>query len=75
MVSHKFAGGFAGFPSHLPRSTLNRGSNPIGAEATRDEDYHISRFFQFTENEGHKYSINGFSATHVVIEGEIESIL
>ena len=40
-----------------------------------NEDYHISRFFQFSEAEGHKYSINGFSATHVTIAGEIETIL
>ena len=40
-----------------------------------DEDYHISRFFQFTEGAGQKYAINGFGATHVSIEAEIESIL
>jgi hypothetical protein len=40
-----------------------------------DEDYHISRFFQFSEAGGQKYSINGFSATHVAIDVEIESIL
>jgi hypothetical protein len=40
-----------------------------------DEDYHISRFFQFSESAGQKFSINGFSATHVAINPEIESIL
>ena len=40
-----------------------------------DEDYHISRFFHFTEGSGQKFSINGFSATHVAIDAEIQSIL
>ena len=40
-----------------------------------DEDYHISRFFHFTEAEGHKFSINGVSTTHVAIDAEIEAIL
>lgn len=40
-----------------------------------DEDYHISRFFQFSEAGGQKFSINGFSATHVALNAEIETIL
>jgi hypothetical protein len=40
-----------------------------------DEDYHISRFFHFSESAGQKFSINGFSATHVSIDAEIQSIL
>lgn len=40
-----------------------------------DEDYHISRFFHFTEAKGQKFSINGVSATHVAIDAEIETIL
>jgi hypothetical protein len=40
-----------------------------------DEDYHISRFFQFSESAGQKFSINGFPATHVILDAEIESIL
>jgi hypothetical protein len=40
-----------------------------------DEDYHISRFFQFTDLEGTRYSINGFPATHVSLDAEIETIL
>jgi hypothetical protein len=40
-----------------------------------DEDYHISRFFHFTETGGEKYSINGESATHVAIDAEMSSIL
>jgi hypothetical protein len=40
-----------------------------------DEDYHISRFFQFSEATGEKFSINGVPATHVSLDAEIESIL
>lgn len=40
-----------------------------------DEDYHISRFFHFTEGNGQRYSINGFPATHVSIDAEIQTIL
>ena len=40
-----------------------------------DEDYHISRFFQFSETTGDKFSINGIPATHVTIDAEIQTIL
>ena len=40
-----------------------------------DEDYHISRFFHFSENDGERFSIDGFPATHVSIDSEIQSIL
>jgi hypothetical protein len=40
-----------------------------------DEDYHISRFFHFSEASGTLFSINGFPATHVSLDPEIESIL
>jgi hypothetical protein len=40
-----------------------------------DEDYHISRFFHFSEASGQRFSINGFSATHVSLDAEIQSIL
>lgn len=40
-----------------------------------DEDYHISRFFHFSEAAGQKFSINGFVATHVSLDSEIETIL
>jgi len=39
-----------------------------------DEDYHISRFFHFSESDGHKFSINGIPVTHVSIDPEINSI-
>ena len=40
-----------------------------------DEDYHISRFFHFSQDSGAPLSINGFAATHVAIDSEIQSIL
>ncbi len=40
-----------------------------------DEDYHISRFFHFTEVTGDRFSINGFAATHLSLDSEIQSIL
>lgn len=40
-----------------------------------DEDYHISRFFHFSEADGQKFSINGIAATHVSLDAEIETIL
>jgi hypothetical protein len=40
-----------------------------------DEDYHISRFFHFSEVDGEKFLINGIPATHVSLDAEIETIL
>ena len=40
-----------------------------------DEDYHISRFFHFSESEGQRFQINGIPATHVSLDSEIQSIL
>jgi hypothetical protein len=41
-----------------------------------DEDYHISRFFHFSEaTGGEPFSINGIPATHVSLDAEIETIL
>jgi hypothetical protein len=40
-----------------------------------DEDYHISRFFNFSEGDGMTFLINGERVTHVAIDPEIDSIL
>lgn len=40
-----------------------------------DEDYHISRFFKFSEADGERFSINGVPVTHVAIDSEIAEIL
>lgn len=43
--------------------------------AALDEDYHISRFLQFSKQEGTAYIISGSEATHVAISAEIETVL
>jgi hypothetical protein len=43
--------------------------------STFDEDYHISRYFDFASAGGTAYKINGFDHTHVSIDAEIQSIL
>lgn len=40
-----------------------------------DDDYHISRFFQFTLGEGARFTINGEPETHVAIDAQIDTIL
>jgi hypothetical protein len=40
-----------------------------------DEDYHISRFFHFSNAVGASYQINGFPQTHISIDSEIQAIL
>jgi hypothetical protein len=40
-----------------------------------DDDYHISRFFHFSQVSGPAYSINGFEQTHISIDEEIQTIL
>jgi len=40
-----------------------------------EEDYHIGRFFHFSDADGKRYSINGVPATHVSLDSEIETIL
>lgn len=67
------AGGF-GKPVALSAFALSQ------AETERlfsgyEEDYHIGRFFHFTESDGTRFSINGFPATHVSLDSEIQTIL
>lgn len=40
-----------------------------------DEDYHISRFFHFTNGAGQAFTINEFPYTHVAIDAAILEIL
>jgi hypothetical protein len=40
-----------------------------------DEDYHISRYFHFTQVSGPAYMIDGFEQTHISIDEEIQSVL
>jgi hypothetical protein len=40
-----------------------------------DEDYHISRYFHFTNEGGEAFDINGFPQTHFSVDAEIQSTL
>jgi hypothetical protein len=40
-----------------------------------DDDYHISRYFHFSQVSGPAYRINGFEQTHISIDEEIQSVL
>jgi hypothetical protein len=67
------AGGFA-FLAPLADFGMER------SEAERifgalDDDYHISRFFHFSQVSGPAYTINGFEQTHISIDEEIQTIL
>jgi len=67
------AGGFA-FLAPLVDFGLERSEveHTFGA---LDEDYHISRFFHFSQVSGPAYKINGFEQTHISIDAEIQTIL
>jgi hypothetical protein len=54
--------------------------SPVETErlfSSYDEDYHISRFFHFSDfaGENEKFSINGIPVTHVSLDAEAETIL
>lgn len=72
----KYLAGAGGYGKFMPISSLGLSH----AEAEKafdilDEDYHISRFFQFRNDSGAAFQINGFPQTHFAIDSEIESIL
>ena len=54
------------------------GLPPADAEklfSALDEDYHISRYFDFSNQDGESFNINGFPQTHISIDAEIQSSL
>jgi hypothetical protein len=66
----------AGFGTRVPLSAFALA--PADTErlfSAYEEDYHISRFFHFSTENGARFSINGFPATHVAIDAEIRSLL
>lgn len=69
----KIAGGY-GKPVALQAFGLPREETERFFSAL-DEDYHISRFFSFSNTAGESYEINDFSYTHLSIDAEIQSIL
>jgi hypothetical protein len=67
------AGGF-GKPIALSSFSLT----PAEVEqlfSSYNEDYHISRFFDFSDMGGEQFPINGIPSTHLSIDPEIETIL
>jgi len=67
-------GGAFGAPAALSGFALSREETERIFSAY-DEDYHISRFFHFSDSSGTVYTIDGERATHVAVDAEIESIL
>lgn len=67
------AGGFA-FLAPLADFGMNRGEAERIFSAL-DEDYHISRYFHFSQVSGPAYKINGFEQTHISIDEDIQSVL
>src|SRR5512136_43437 len=57
------------FGKPLPLTAFQLG--PADTErifSSYDEDYHISRFFHFTDSGGTPFSINGIPVTHVSLD-------
>lgn len=67
------AGGFT-FLAPLADFGLERGDVERIFSAL-DEDYHISRFFHFSQVSGTAYLIDGFEQTHISIDADIQSVL
>jgi hypothetical protein len=70
---HSLAGGF-GVATPLSGFGLSKAETEQ-LFTDYDEDYHISRFFDFTEAEGEKFLIGGVPATHLAIDAEIQNTL
>jgi hypothetical protein len=61
-----------------PVALSSFGLSPAETErlfSSYDEDYHISRFFHFSDSTGEKFLIDGVPATHVSLDAEIQTIL
>jgi hypothetical protein len=66
----------ANFGDPVPLSAFGSSTEEIARVfSIFDEDYHISRFFYFTRQDGPSVCINGEPATHVALDPEIQSIL
>ena len=67
------AGGFA-FLAPLADFGMEK-SEVERAFGALDDDYHISRYFHFSQVSGPAYMINGFEQTHISMDEEIQSVL
>ena len=68
-----FAGDF-GTPAPLTAFELTRDETEQ-IFSSYDEDYHISRFFHFSDIDGMTFTNNGEPVTHVSLDADIQSIL
>jgi len=68
------AAGEFGQPVALARFGLSRDETER-LFSSLDEDYHISRYFHFTNADGAAFTINDFPYTHVAIDAAILEIL
>ena len=65
-----------GYGKPVPLSSLGLSKEEMEEVfSSFDEDYHISRFFQFFRAQGTEYQIDGFPQTHVAIDSGVQSIL
>ncbi|HWF40252.1 MAG TPA: hypothetical protein VG322_17135 [Candidatus Acidoferrales bacterium] len=75
-VVTKYLDAARGYGKAVPLSALGLSKEEIEEVfSVFDEDYHISRFFQFSHSSGTEYQIDGFPQTHVSIDSEVQSIL
>jgi len=75
-IVEKYLAAAGGYGRSVPLTSLG-----LSREETErvfdvlDEDYHISRFFHFSNAVGASYRINGFPQTHISIDSAIQTIL
>ena len=74
VARYKALAGEFGIPVALSGFALNQEETERVFSAY-DEDYHISRFFHFSDSGGPAFTIDGERATHVAIDPEISTIL
>ena len=75
-VVAKYLDAARGYGKPVPLSALGLSKEHIEELFSAfDEDYHISRFFQFSRSNGTEYQIDGFPQTHVSIDSDVQSIL
>jgi hypothetical protein len=63
-------------PEPVPLSAFQLSPNETSRLfSSLDEDYHISRFLQFSCAAGQRYTVAGEEVTHVAIDPAISSLL
>jgi hypothetical protein len=75
-VVQKYLAVAGGYGKTVPLDSLGLSRQDIESVFSAfDEDYHISRFFNFKCAAGAGYKINGFPQSHISIDAEIQAIL